>query len=210
MNAKRILFAALVSAFLLSPNLLVARPQQESVAEAARRAQASKKPAAKPAVVITNDDLDTIKGTVSVVGEMQAPLVDQTAATPDKAKTPAADDKSKAPTADDKTKAASAGDKPAPAKDETYWKKAFAEARKKLADDAHELDVLQREYNLKQQQYYSDPNTAMKEQFSRQDLTDTKTKIDDKTAAVAQDKQAISDLEDSLRQAGGEPGWSNP
>jgi anion-transporting ArsA/GET3 family ATPase len=201
MNGKRILFAALVSAFLLSPTLLVARPQQVSVAEAARRAQASKKPAAKPAVVITNDDLDTVKGTVSVVGEIQAPLVDQTPATPDKAKTPAADDKSKAPAADDKS---------APAKDETYWKKAFTEARKKLADDAHELDVLQREYSLKQQQYYSDPNTAMKEQFTRQDLTDTKTKIDEKTAAVAQDKQVISDLEDSLRQAGGEPGWSNP
>jgi hypothetical protein len=201
MNGKRILFAALVSIFLLSPTLLVARPQQESVAEAARRAQASKKPAAKPAIVITNDDLESVKGTVSVVGEIQAPLVDQTAATPDKAKTTAADDKSKAPAADDKS---------SPAKDETYWKKAFAEARKKLADDAHELDVLQREYNLKQQQYYSDPNTAMKEQFNRQDLTDTKTKIDDKTAAVAQDKQAISDLEDSMRQAGGEPGWSNP
>jgi anion-transporting ArsA/GET3 family ATPase len=201
MNGKRILFAALVSVFLLFPTLLVARPQQESVAEAARRAQASKKPAAKPAIVITNDDLESVKGTVSVVGEIQAPLVDQTAATPDKAKTTAADDKSKAPAADDKS---------SPAKDETYWKKAFAEARKKLADDAHELDVLQREYNLKQQQYYSDPNTAMKEQFNRQDLSDTKTKIDEKTAAVAQDKQAISDLEDSLRQAGGEPGWSNP
>jgi anion-transporting ArsA/GET3 family ATPase len=200
-NGKRILIAALVSAFLLSPTLLVARPQQESVAEAARRAQASKKPAAKPAIVITNDDLDTLKGTVSVVGEIQAPLVDQPAATPDKAKTPVADDKNKAP---------AANDKPSPAKDETYWKKAFADARKKLADDTHELDVLQREYNLKQQQYYSDPNTAMKEQFNRQDLTDTKTKIDDKTAAIAQDKQAISDLEDSLRQTGGEPGWSNP
>jgi len=210
MNGKRVVFAALVSAFLLSPALLVAHAQQVSVAEAARRAQASKKPAAKPAVVITNDDLDTIKGTVSVVGEIQAPLVDQAPATSDKAKTPAADDKSKAPAADDKTKAASGGDKSAPAKDESYWRKAFAEARKKLADDTHEIDVLQREYNLKQQQYYSDPNTAMKEQFNRQDLTDIKTKIDDKTAAVAQDKQAISDLEDSLRQAGGEPGWSNP
>jgi hypothetical protein len=61
---------------------------------------------------------------------------------------------------------------------------------------------------LKQQQYYSDPNTAMREQYDRHDLTDTKTKIDDKTAAVAKDKQAISDLEDALRQAGGEPGWA--
>jgi hypothetical protein len=208
MNAKRILFAALVSAFLLSPTLLVAHPPQESVAEAARRAQASKRPAAKPAIVITNDDLDSIKGTVSVVGEIQAPLVDQTAAAPDKAKTPAPDDKSTAPAATDKPKAAPADDKSTPAKDETYWRKTFAGARKKLEDDSHELDVLQREYNLKQQQYYSDPNTAMREQFNRQDLSDTKTKIDDKTAAIAQDKQAISDLEDALRQAGGEPGWA--
>jgi hypothetical protein len=210
MNATRNLFAALVSALLLSPPLLVARPPQESVADAARKAQASKKPAAKTAIVITNDDLDTIKGTVSVVGEIQAPLVDQNTAAPDKAKTPTADDQSKPAAADDKTKAGPADDKSSPAKDETYWKKAFANARKKLADDTHELDVLQREYNLKQQQYYSDPNTAMKEQFTRQDLTDTKTKIDDKTAAIAQDKQAISDLEDALRQAGGEPGWANP
>ena len=28
------------------------------------------------------------------------------------------------------------------------------------------------------------------------------------TAAVAKDKQAISDLEDELRKAGGDPGWS--
>ena len=83
-------------------------------------------------------------------------------------------------------------------------------ANKKLADDAHELDILQREYNLKQQQYYSDPNTAMKQDYTRQDLTDTKKAIDDKTAAVAQDKQDISDLEDALRKAGGEPGWATP
>jgi len=208
MNAKRILFAALVSALMLSPTLLMARQPQESVADAARRAQASRKPPAKPTTVITNDDLDTIKGTISVVGEMQAPLVEQTGGAQDKTKTPAADDKGKAPAANDKTKSAPADDKSAPAKDEAYWRKTFTDARKKLADDAHELDILQREYNLKQQQYYSDPNTAMREQFNRQDLTDTKTKIDDKTATVGQDKQAISDLEDSLRQAGGEPGWA--
>jgi hypothetical protein len=110
--------------------------------------------------------------------------------------------------ADDKGKAASADDKTSATNDEAYWRKTFADARKKLADDAHELDILQREYNLKQQQYYNDPNTALKEQYSRQDLTDTKAKIDDKTAAVALDKQAISDLEDALRVSGGEPGWS--
>jgi chromosome segregation ATPase len=109
----------------------------------------------------------------------------------------------------DKGKAATPPEtKPVPVKDEGYWRQQFADAHKKQADDAHELDILQREYNLKQMQYYSDPNVAMKQQFSRQDLTDTKTKIDEKTAAVEQDKQAISDLEDALRQAGGDAAWS--
>ena len=199
MNPKRVLFAALVSALLFSPNLLTALRAQESVAAAARKAQAQKKSSAKPVTVFTNDNIDTVKGTVNVVGETPAPPADKTTTAQDKTKTPPTDDKSKAASADDKTGST---------KDEAYWRKAFAEARKKLADDTHELDILQREYNLKQQQYYSDPNTAMREQYNRQDLTDTKTKIDEKTAAVAQDKQAISDLEDALRQAGGEPGWA--
>lgn len=199
MNPKRILFAALVSVLLFSPNLLTALHAQESVADAARKAQAGKKSSAKAATVFTNDNIDTVKGTISVVGETPEPPADKTTTAQDKAKTPPTDDKTKAAPADDKTTST---------KDEAYWRKTFADARKKLADDAHELDILQREYNLKQQQYYSDPNTAMKEQYNRQDLTDTKTKIDEKTAAVAVDKQAISDLEDALRQAGGEPGWS--
>jgi hypothetical protein len=208
MNPKRVLFAAFVSALLFSPNLLTALHAQESVADAARKAQAEKKSSVKPATVFTNDNIDTVKGIINVVGETPAPPGDKTTTAQDKTKTPPTDDKTKAPAPDDKSKAAPADDKTTPTKDEAYWRKTFADARKKLADDAHELDILQREYNLKQQQYYSDPNTAMKEQYNRQDLTDTKTKIDDKTAAVAQDKQAISDLEDALRQAGGEPGWS--
>jgi hypothetical protein len=200
MNPKRMLFVATLSALWLSPALLMARqPQGQDVAEAARKAQASKRPSAKPAMVFTNDNLDTIKGTISVVGETPAPPADQAAATLDKTKTPPAGDKNKTAPEADKT---SASDR------EAYWRKTFVDARKKLADDAHELDILQREYNLKQQQYYSDPNTAMREQFTRQDLTDTKTKIDDKISAVGLDKQAISDLEDALRQAGGEPGWA--
>jgi hypothetical protein len=199
MQPKRILFAALVSALLI-PSALLVVPEvhaQESVADAARKAQAQKKPSPKPATVFTNDNIDSVKGTISVVGEIPAPPAGQTAAAQDKTKTPAVDDKSKAVPVDEK-------------KGEEYWRKAFSDARKKLADDSRELDVLQREYNLKQQQYYTDPNAAMREQFSRQDLNDTKTKIDDKTAAVAQDKQAISDLEDALRHAGGEPAWANP
>ena len=213
MPSKRMLLTAVVSAMLLPATALVVPGYaQESVADAARKAQANKKPSSKPVEVFTNDNIDTVKGTISVVGETPAPPDDQASADEkgdkrDKGKMPAAD-KSKGPAKDDKT-GASGGDKSA-AQDEGYWRQTFADARKKLANDAHELDVLQRDYNLKQQQYYSDPNVAMRQQFSRQDLIDTKTQIDDKAAAVAADKQAISDLEDDLRKAGGDPGWANP
>jgi hypothetical protein len=195
MQPRRIVLTAVMGALLVPAALLVALPgrAQESVADAARKAQATKKPSTKPVPVFTNDNLDTVKGAISIVGEAPA----NQPGTPDKDK---AADKSKAPATVDKTQA----------KGEDYWRKTFADARKKLADDARELDVLQREYSLKQQQYYSDPNMAMREQFSRQDLTETKTKIEDRTAVVATDKQSISDLEDQLRQAGGEPGWANP
>ena len=190
MNAKQLITATLGSALLFAPALVRARQNQDSVADAARKAQADKKDAPKPKMVIDNDNLDTLTGTVNVVGEEPAATDDQSKAAEDKTKAPAAE-------------------KPA-VKDEAYWRRTFADLNKKMTDDAHELDILQREYNLKQQQYYSDPNTAMKQDYTRQDLDDTKTKIDDMTANVAADKQAISDLEDELRKAGGEPGWEAP
>jgi hypothetical protein len=193
MNTKQLLAITLGSTLLLIPALAKARQNQESVVEAARKAQATKKTAPKAKMTIDNDNLDTLTGTVNVVGPAPAPPEDPAKAAADKAKA-----------------AASPEEKKAPVKDEAYWRQTFADANKKMADDAHELDILQREYNLKEQQYYSDPNTAMKEQYDRHDLTDTKTKIDAKTADVAADKQAISDLEDSLRQAGGDPGWATP
>jgi hypothetical protein len=187
------LLPVLLAATLLSSPILMqagtpaALPQQESVADAARKAQAEKKLSKKSAVVVTNDTLDTIKGTVSVVGREPAPPADADKAAADKDKAPA------------EVKIV---------KDEAYWRKQFAEAHKKLDGDAHELDILQREYNLKQQQFYSDPNVAMREQFTRADLTDNKAKIDEKTTVVEQDKKAISDLEDELQKAGGDVAWS--
>jgi chromosome segregation ATPase len=187
MNTKRFITLTLGGILLASPAYLAAQQDQgqESVADAARKAQAEKKDAPKPKMVIDNDSLDKLSGTVNVVGSEPPKPEDQ--------------DKKQ----DDKTAKA-------PVKDEAYWRGKFADANKKLADDAHELDILQREYNLKQQQYYTDPTAELKQEYSRQDLNDTKTKIDEKTALVAQDKADISDLQDQLRQAGGEPGWATP
>jgi len=186
MMMRQLVFTVLGTALLVAPacSARAAQQQQESLADAARKAQAQKKTSTKPVKVITDDNLDDIKGKINVVGTEPAPP--------------------------DKETDANAEKKPAPAdaKDEGYWRKRFADARQKLADDSKELDILQREYNLLQQQYFSDPNTAMQNQYNRKDLTDKKQKIDEKTAAVAADKQAISDLEDELRKSGGDAGWA--
>jgi hypothetical protein len=194
MNPRQYLFTAFAGLLLILPGLLRAGQQQESVADAARKAQAEKRQNAKPStMVFTNDSLDTLKGAISVVGPVPTPPEDAAKTAADKAAAPA------------KTPGEA---KPATGNDEATWRKKFADARKKLALDARELDVLQREYNLKQEQYYTDPNQAMREQYSRTDINDTKAKIDNMTAAVAQDKQSITDLEDALQKAGGDPGWS--
>jgi len=194
MNIKRLIILALGSLLLACPAYLAAQQDQVSVADAARKAQADKKNAPKAKLTIDNDNLGTLTGTVNVVGEQPAPPEDQT----------------KKPAVDEKTpKTVAPGEKP-PVKDEAYFRSKFADANKKLADDAHELDILQREYNLKQEQFYTDPMASLKQDYSRSDLNDQKTKIDDKTAAVAQDKTDISNLEDELRQAGGDAGWATP
>ena len=180
---------------LVGPASLEARQAQESVADAARKAQAEKKNAPKAKMTIDNDNLATLTGTINVFGETPAAPEDQTKKAPPDATAP---------------KTAAPGENK-PFKDEGYWREKFTAANKKLADDAHELDILQREYNLKQEQFYGgDPMAALKQNYSRQDLNDSKAKIDEKSALVEQDKADISNLEDELRQAGGDPGWATP
>ncbi|HXP80631.1 MAG TPA: hypothetical protein VN976_12055 [Verrucomicrobiae bacterium] len=194
MNTNRLITLALGCVLLAVPAYLAAQDQdQGSVADAARKAQAAKKNAPKAKMTIDNDNLGTLTGTINVVGEQPAPSGDQG----NKAE-------------GEKTSNTAAPGEKTPVKDEAYWRDKFAAANKKLADDAHELDILQREFNLKQDQFYTDPTAQLKQEYSRQDLNDTKAKIDAKTAVVDQDKADISNLEDELRQAGGDPGWATP
>jgi hypothetical protein len=96
---------------------------------------------------------------------------------------------------------------------EAEWRQKFAEAHKKLDNDQKDLDLMQRELSLKREQYYSDPNTAMRDQYLRDsgaggEVNDLVKKIDDKKQDIEKDKQAISDLEDQLRKEGLPSGWS--
>ncbi len=195
MLSRKLLLATTVLA--LTATAVITRAQDvslntssppESVADAARKARAQKKDSAKPAKVFTDDNVGDIKGQISIVGTEPASQADNAAAKKDDAKS-----------AD-----ASEGKK-----DEAYWQGKFAAARRVLAEDTKEVDILQREFNLKQEQFYQDPTAAMKQQYSRADLDKTQSQIDAKKQAVEKDKQDISDLEDELRRSGGEPGWAN-
>jgi hypothetical protein len=160
--------------------------QPPSLGDAARIAREQQKP--RPTgKVITNDDIADLKGSVSIVGtEPPAPV--------DTGKVPAAG----TPAPEPKTEV----------KDEAYWRAKFAEARKQLASNTKEADILQREYNLKEQQFYSDPNVALREQNNRADLNKTRDAITAKKADIEKDQQSITTLEDDLRRAGGDPGWA--
>lgn len=193
---KTILGAATVILVVLP--LCYGAPQEPSVAEAARKAREQKKSQPKAARVITNDELGAIRGSISVVGNPAAPPAEAPAEMP--AAAPAATgDQAAKPKEAKETKEA---------KDETYWRKRFTEARGKLRTAEKELDILQRELNLQQQQYYSDPNKALRQQYDRKDINDLRKAIDDKKKEVDQLKQSLSDLEDELRREGGDSGWA--
>ena len=159
--------------------------QQESLAEAARKAREKKKDAAKPPKVITNDDIPT-SGGISAVGTAM----------------PAGDGVT------DSAAATTGGTASGAGKDEKAWREKFAGLRHKLEQDQQELEVMQRELGVLNVQYYNDPVKAMKQQLTRSDINDKTAQIEKKKMEIDAEQQAISDAEDDLRKAGGEPGWA--
>jgi len=157
-------------------------PQQDSIAEAARRAREAKKDQPKPAKVFDNDNLPG--GTVSSVGKAEEPKKDGDASAD------ATTDKKSGPDA------------------EKQWKERFATLRAKLARDKDDLDVMQRELGVLNLQNYSDPMKTMQQGVTRSDINNKVAAIDAKQKAIEADEQAITDAEDELRKTGGDSGWA--
>jgi hypothetical protein len=174
----------------------------DPVADAARKArEQKKKDTAKPKKVYTDDDVNhLVSGAAPVSGDANA-----AAATDDGA------GKNPPPQANDAPgKDANGKDSQPEESAETKWRKQFKEAYDKLDRAEKELDILQREGNKSQVQYYNDPQKALAEQYTRKDINETDTKIAAKKKEIEQMKQRISDMEDALRKSGGDPGWAQP
>jgi predicted RNase H-like nuclease (RuvC/YqgF family) len=167
------------------------QPSGDPVADAARKAREQQKKEAKPKKVYTEDDLSRGKSGSSDQSQSAGSTGQQSAeSTPQN------------------TEAGGTGGDNAAQTDEKKWRKRFQDLRDKIARSEEELDVLQRELNKAQVQYYPDPQKALMEQNQRKDINEKTSKIDAKKKEIEQLKQSFSDLEDDLRKSGGDPGWS--
>jgi len=93
-------------------------------------------------------------------------------------------------------------------KDEAYWRKQFTEIHYKIRMAQTELDVLQRELNESLMIYDPNPQKAFRENVTRQNINTHRKAIEGKKKEIAELQSNLSDLEDQLRHAGGDPGWS--
>jgi hypothetical protein len=183
---------AAVAALCLAGLPLYAQQQGSSqqsgsdpVADAARKAREDKKNAAKPKKVYTDDDVKP--------------------AAPAPAENPGAAVGAALAAAQQK------GGDAGPAEDpngEAAWRKKFKAQHDKVAKAESELELLQRELQKAQVEYYPDPAKALSEQNNRKDVNDKMAKIEAKKQEIAQLKQGLDDLEDQLRKSGGDPGWA--
>lgn len=181
--------AAVAALFSLMAYSLPAQGQSQDqssddVAAAARKAREQQKKEPAPKKVITNDDIPAAKDASDSSGKNTNGDATQ------------ASDKSADKDGETDTKS------------EAYWRKRFQKVRDQLSQAEQELDVMQRELDKAQVQYYPDPQTALMQQNTRSDINDKTAKIDAKKKQIDDLKQQLSDMEDELRKSGGDPGWA--
>jgi hypothetical protein len=199
-----------VAALCMAGLAAEARPQDpgqqtgDAVADAARKARESKKEAPKPKKVYTDDDVKRsapepaaapATAPVNATGTTAAQATGEAAKTGETGK----------PGDASKTEE---GKKPEDPNGEAAWRKRFQAQHEKIAKAEKELDILNREQEKAQVEYYPDPQKAMTQQNTRGDINEINAKIDAKKKELEQLRQGLSDMEDQLRKSGGDPGWA--
>ena len=157
---------------------------QPSVAEAARRARAQREKEfpAKPAKVITNDDLKPAPEIANGAVQQATAGAGQTA--PAKA--------AQAPPGAAETRANSDAGKEREAKE-----KELADLKKQLASAQSDLDLYQRQFSLQRDTYYSNPDYAH-DTDGKAKLDSLQQQINDKAQSVDELKLKVSALQELL------------
>jgi hypothetical protein len=183
LNRKRVSVSAILLAACLvgMPSARAQSGQEQSVAEAARKAREQKKTAAKPSTVITND---TLKPATPATVQQATAVTESVPGTEASAASGAATEAS-----------ATSAAQPAkgPSEQEIAQKKAKIEALKQdVADKAKEVDLQQRALALENESYYSRPD------FSKN--PDGKAKLDAMQSDLTQKKDELSRLKAKLKE----------
>src|SRR5229473_2927119 len=205
--------------FVIVPALclvgLSATAQQtgDPVADAARKAREAKKDTTKPKKVYTDDDVkrsapEPVPAPAAAPGDASGTAAATAvqaaggaAKTGDGAKTGDRAKPGDAPKTGETTKTEDPNGQAA-------WRRRFQVQRDKITKAEKELEILGRELEKAQMEYYPDPQKAMKQQNSRADINAINAKIDAKKKEVAQLQQGLDDMEEQLRKSGGDPGWA--
>jgi len=191
--------ASMIVAALCMAGLSAAARQQGSsqqqtgdpVADAARKAREKKKDAPKPKKIYTDDDV-----------KKSAP---EPAAAPGVAGGTVAATAAQAAGGSAKTGDATKTEDP---NGQAAWRRRFQAQRDKIAKLMKEVDILGRELEKAQMEYYPDPQKALTQQNSRAEINAINAKIDAKKKEVAELQQGLDDMEEQLRKSGGDPGWA--
>ncbi|HYT23702.1 MAG TPA: hypothetical protein VEW05_26115 [Candidatus Polarisedimenticolia bacterium] len=183
----RIVLPVALSATLLPAVAFAQSQDTQSVAEAARRARAQKKNSEKPTKVITDENLNVKKGDVqsAAAEQLRIPGSPETPAQP-------AGGAANAPAQSSKTSS------------EDDARKERAALKEKMKETLSDLDLLQREYQLDQDSFYSSPDYA-KNTAGKQKLDALKQQISDKHQELEQLKAKLAALPATQENSPSEP-----
>ena len=176
---------ALLAAALLPAAAFAQSQDSQSVAEAARRAREKKKEQTKPAKVITDDTLDVKRGDVQSATAEQLRIPGSPAAPAQATSSTATAPAAGAADTSNPSETAAPKDGKEP--------KEVTELKEKVKQAESDLDLLNREYRLDQDSYFSKPDYA-NDTAGKQKLDDEKVQISNKQQEVDRLKAKLADL----------------
>lgn len=193
------LFVGLCAAFLVLAGFAFAQQTTPLLGEYARkqREQKAAKAAQGKSKTYTNDDLPKTGGLSTSESKPAAGAAKEgEAAKPGDATKPG--------------EAAKPGEapKPSPAEEEKAWRDRFKKLRDDLATEEKKLDLYQRELNMANVQFYSNPDQALREQTMRSEINSKTADVEKQKAAVEAARKALADSEEELHRKGLPPGWA--
>ena len=177
--ALRLALPVVLSAALVPAAALAQSQDTQSVAEAARRTRAQKKNSEKTAKVITDETLDVKKGDVQ-------------SATAEQLRVPGSPDAQPAAGAPNAQAVAATGAASEEEKARAALKERVA-LKEKIKNAESDLDLLQREYALDQDSFYSNTNYA-KDSAGKEKLDALKQQISDKQQDLEKLKARLAAL----------------